>query len=263
MAGHHEAPSRRRLVVAAVAAATGCAWCGWVSGFHRSTAPARETWVVSLLAVVGVNVLLWRRRRHGPLDPGSREAWPAPGTPAAKVLRGLAPWAVLVLVVAAWEVLGLDTGRHQPHLTISALSQAIRPLNAAVLAAWMLAGIGYGIARAQPPPAALVSAGSRPPPPVTGPRPPPGGTPGGEPHQASLIVVPGIVGLLLPSSQAAGVAFWIVVVVAAAALELAARRSCGSLPTAAQLVRLITAPVVGNLAVVGAWIYAGYHLFAH
>ena len=70
-------------------------------------------------------------------------------------LRGVAPWILLVVVALAWDVLGIDTGPHQYHLTISALAQAYRPLNAALLLTWMLAGVGYEAARARAPAARI------------------------------------------------------------------------------------------------------------
>jgi hypothetical protein len=48
-------------------------------------------------------------------------------------MRGVAPWLGFIVVIVAWEVLGIDTGPNQYHLTISALAQAYRPLNAALL----------------------------------------------------------------------------------------------------------------------------------
>src|ERR1700733_4306889 len=110
-----------------------CAWCGWVSGYHRTTGPAEITWLVTAVAVILVDVALWRGRRGGrrgwrlePVgDPWPRQGLGGPG-PA---LRGVAPWLALIVVVLAWEVLGIDTGPHQYHLTISALAQAYRPLN--------------------------------------------------------------------------------------------------------------------------------------
>ena len=54
-------------------------------------------------------------------------------------------------VALAWDVLGIDTGPHQYHLTISALAQAYRPLNAALLLVWMLVGVGYEAARVRAP----------------------------------------------------------------------------------------------------------------
>ena len=93
-----------------------------------------------------------RRRavaRRDQVDEGTRifepdrPPWPRPGRGGAgPALRGVAPWLGLTLVVVAWEVLGIDTGPHQYHLTISALAQAYRPLNAALLLVWVLVGIG-------------------------------------------------------------------------------------------------------------------------
>ena len=52
MRGHH---------IALVAAGVGlCAWCGSVSGFHRTTTPAEVTWAVSLGAVVAADLVLQR-----------------------------------------------------------------------------------------------------------------------------------------------------------------------------------------------------------
>jgi hypothetical protein len=146
--------ARRTLAIAAAAAALG-AWCGWASGFHRSTTPATVTWGISLSAVVLVDVLLWRGRRG--LHPGwpveaRGRPWPRPGRRGgATVQQGLWPWLALTVVVVAWEVLGIDTGGQQAHLTISALSQAFRGLHAAVLAIWILVGWGYGWARSRVP----------------------------------------------------------------------------------------------------------------
>ena len=110
---------------------------------------------MSLGAVLLVDLALWRgktgRRLAWRLEP-ARDPWPridrgGPG-PA---LRGVAPWLMLLLVTLAWDVLGIDTGPHQYHLTISALAQAYRPLNAALLLVWMLVGIGYEAARVRAP----------------------------------------------------------------------------------------------------------------
>jgi hypothetical protein len=68
--------------------------------------------------------------------------------------------------------------------------------------------------------------------------------------------------LLLPSNKPAGVAFWTAVVVAAVALDLWARRSAGRLATAEEFVRFISTATVANFALIIAWAFAGYHLFA-
>lgn len=241
-----------------------CAWCGWVSGFHRATAPARVTWAISLTVVAIVDVLLWRGRlgvRPAPHVPRVSARWPPPGTTTGAVLAGVAPWAALAMVAVAWDVLGLDTGKHVAHLTISALTEAFRPLNAAMLLVWMAAGIGYGRARARAP------VGADQPPPTVAP-----GTGAAGIWWAAVALSASTWGdrvpaaapaLLLPDNRAIGVAFWLGVVVVGVGIDLLARRSAGRLANAEQLVRFVTAPMAANVVVVGAWTYAGYHLFAH
>ena len=125
------------------------------AAYHRSTGPAETAWVFSLAAVLAVDLALGRGRRRmrfgWRLQPVA-DPWPRPGRGGGRLaLRGLAPWIVLFVVALAWDVLGLDTGPHEYHLTISALAQAYRPLNAALLLVWMLVGIGYAAARARSP----------------------------------------------------------------------------------------------------------------
>lgn len=247
----------RRAFVIVLCGLLLCAWCGWVSGFHRSTTPARATWGVSLLAVVSVDLLLWRGRQGR--SPGLRleqgtEPWPRPGRGGARpALKGVSLWLGLSLVVLAWDLLGLNTGKHEAHLTISALTQAFRPMNAAMLLVWMLVGLGYGAARARDP----VTAGRTPRDGRDENRFPPK-------HAAILVCWPAIApAVLLPSSRAAGVAFWLGIVVAAVAVDQIARRSGGRLANAEELVRFITTPMVANAILVVAWTYAGYHIFAH
>ena len=139
-----------RVVLGIAGVAVG-AWCGWASGFHRATRAAEITWLVTLAAVVLFDVGLWRGSTVGRpawfLEP-ARDPWPRPGRGGGgPALRGVASWVSLILVVLAWEVLGIDSGPHQYHLTISALAQAYRPLNAALLLVWVLIGIGYEAAR--------------------------------------------------------------------------------------------------------------------
>ena len=167
----------------------------------------------------------------------------------------------LVVVILAWEVLGLDTGTHQPHLTISALSQAYRALHAALLLIWILVGLCYGVARARTPRLAGpgpdgsgVSAPST------------GDSPGAGPPAAGVFLLassPHAPALLLGSSRAVGVAFWIVVIGAAAVVDLVARRSGGRVADGEELLGLIGSSRVGNAVAVVAWTYAGWHLFAH
>lgn len=246
----------RRVLLSSGAAAAFCAWCGWVSGFHRSTAAAVVTWVVSLGVVVLADVMLWRGSlgRH----PGWRVArkgrpWPRPGRGGVRrALVGVSHWVVLFLVVVVWEVLGIDTGPHEAHLTISALAQAFRPVNAVLLAAWMLTGVGYGWARARRPAPGRERARSVP---KVGR--PGSGAAGVLGHGGPLWPA-----LLLPSNRAVGVAFWVALIVVGVLVDVAARRSDGRLATAEELVRFVSTGRVVNLLLVVAWAFAGYHLFA-
>lgn len=265
------APVRRWVAAGALAL---LAWCAWVSGFHRMTTGARATWGISLTAVVVLDVLLWRggRGRRLGLPVGSpAPPWPGPGRAAAPAWAGASPWVVLAGVVAAWDVLALDTGAHDAHLTISALTQAFRPLNAAMLLVWMAVGLGYGLTRAR----------------VAGPaRHRRQRRPGGHDEQGGSATARcgmwlGTVALplgaspvarwpmtrgpalLLPDSRGAGVAFWLAVVVAVVVLDQLARRSGGRMPDSEQFLRLVTDPMAARVLLVGAWGYAGYHLFAH
>ncbi len=243
----------RRHAVVAAAGLTLCAWCGWVSGFHRSTAPALVTWSVSLGTVVAIDLLFWqgrRGRRPGVhLAPVARP-WPRPEQPGGRAGWGISPWLGLVVVVVAWEVLAVDTGTTEPHLTISALTQAFRPLDAGVLLAWMLAGIGYGATRARSPV----------PTPSRAPRQDPRETPGRS--VVALLHGPTVgPALLLPASRAAGVVFWLGLVGTGLIVEVAARGSRGRLATAEEFLRHATGPAAAKVLAVAAWMVAGYHLF--
>ncbi len=253
---------RRHHVVLVAAGFALCAWCGWISGFHRTSAAAEITWVVSFGAVIAVDVSLWRGRRGGRvgwrLTPVS-DPWPRPGRGGGRrALPGVAPWLVLILVALAWDVLGIDTGPHQYHLTISALAQAYRPLNAALLLTWMLAGIGYGAARARAP----MGVPSR----DTGPTTPDPAQPGwGTALSAAMFTFgghPGPTALLLPQSPPVGVAFWVAVPIAGLLLDVAARRSAGRLANAEEFLRFISTARAAQVALIAAWGFAGYHLYA-
>lgn len=240
-----------------------CAWCGWVSGFHRSTTAAEVTWAVSLAVVVAIDVALWQGRRGARfglhLRPAA-EPWPRPGQGGStRALRGVAPWLLLVVVAVAWDVLGIDTGAHEAHLTISALAQAYRPLNAGLLLVWMLIGVGYGVARARAPLGAA---------PIRGAGEAREGVAwcaaGLAPATGSHSLEPALLqpALLLPSNKPAGVAFWVAVLVAGFAVDLVARRSNGLFASAEELVRFISSSPLANWALIVAWAFAGYHLFA-
>jgi hypothetical protein len=248
---------RARGVIIGTAGIALCAWCGRVSGYHRTTAAAEITWVVSLGAVLLVDVALWRgktgRRLGWRLEP-VRDPWPRIGRGGAgPALRGVAPWLALLLVALAWDALGIDTGPHQYHLTISALAQAYRPLNAALLLVWMLVGIGYEAARVRAP---VSSGGDAADPP----------TPGSGSALAAAMGSPGVhpatPGLLLPSSPPVGVAFWVAVPLVAVLIDLSARHSGGRRANAEEFMRFISASRLARIALVAAWGFAGYHLFA-
>jgi hypothetical protein len=248
---------RGRRILLVVAALVLCAWCGWVSGFHRSTTAAEATWVVSLVAVVAVDVALRQGTRGARLGwhlDAAPEPWPRRGRGGSRrALRGVAPWLVLIVVAVAWDVLGIDTGPHAAHLTISALAQAYRPLNAFLLLIWILLGVGYQVARVRDP---LGVARAR---------------DAGEPREGVAWCAAGVApvaghpfapALLLPSNKPAGVAFWVAVVVAAFVVDAFARRSAGRLAIAEEFVRFISTATLANFALIIGWAFAGYHLFA-
>lgn len=242
-------PSRRVLVVGGIAL---CAWCGWVSGFRTDTAAAVATWGVSLACVVGIDAMLWSRGRRA----DSAASWPSPAAPwprpgrggTGPALHGLSPWLILVAVAAAWDVLGIDTGARQAHLTISALAQAFRPVNAALLLIWILIGTGYGMARARVPHAAK-------------------GTKPTEPHVLAASFVPlrghpEVPALLLPSSRPVGLIFWGATCIAGIVIDQTSRRSQGTFATSGDLVRFISNAVGARIVLAATWTFAGYHLFA-
>jgi hypothetical protein len=243
-----------------------CAWCGWVSSLRRDTVAAEVTWLVSVGAVVLVDLSLWagsRGRRWGwRLEPAA-EPWPRAGRGGAgSALLGTAPWLALVVIAVAWDVLALDTPPGHYHLTISALSQAYRPLNAALLLTWLGIGVGYGITRARtpqsrtqvadPPNAASDSRHAGMVGLVTA-------TASRRPAHAGRLLFPG---LLLPQVPAVGVAFWVAVPLAALAIDLVARHSGGRFANAEETLRFISTATLAKIILVAAWAFAGYHLFA-
>jgi hypothetical protein len=176
-------------------------------------------------------------------------------------MLGAALWAGLVLLALGWDVLALDTPPRQYHLTISALSQAYRPLNAALLLLWLGIGVAYGVTRARAPQDTRMPASA------------PDTTPG-----TSLSGVFGVAsatmgrhfalvgrtfpGLLLPQVPAVGVFFWAAVPVVAIAIDQLARRSGGRIANAEEVLRFVSTATPVKILLVVAWGFAGYHLFA-
>jgi hypothetical protein len=260
-----EGVRRQRLVLVLVVVVLVCAWCGWVSGFHRDTVSAEVTWLVSLGAVVAVDVVLWAGRKGlswgWRLEPAA-EPWPRPGRggPTAALL-GAAPWLGLVLIALAWDILALDTPPNRYHLTISALSQAYRALNAVLLLVWLGVGVGYGVARARAP--SDPTRAAAPPDAITGASAAGffGTAATGADHHPGLA---GLVlsGLLLPEVPALGVAFWVVVPLVAIVIDFLARRSGGRIANAEEILRFISTAMPVKVLLAVAWGFAGYHLFA-
>lgn len=317
------------------------AWCGWASAYPAGTDGGKLVWGISLAVVAAVALLAdgaWRRGHRRWVVPRPLAPWPPPERSHDRrwVLEGMGPWLLLTLVVVTWEALGIDTGRHQPHLTLSALTLAFRPMRAATFLVWIALGLGFvairlraravpgairprrwreasGTSRAVVVPAVLVgadrvvhrlarlaqgasasrrvwlssparwgrgAAGTRAAVatairwalPATANRWP-------VPVRAAsrvlarsfsatssslVLAQPGyLFALLEGDSRGVGVGFWIGVVVVAGAIEVVARRSSGRLCTFEELLRWISEPLLAEAVVIAAWVYAGWHLFAH
>jgi hypothetical protein len=248
-------PNRRGALIASCAVVLG-GWTGWVSGFPRASPAAVSTWVISLACVLVVDALFWRGRSGR--KPGLRlvpalDHWPRPGRGGwRRALAGVSLWIGLSVVTLAWEILGIDTGKRAPHLTISSLTTEFRPLHAALLLVWMLVGCGYGAARARAPIGTQTGKGR--------------GLERG--HTSALASGNGwhalsAPALLLPASNPVGLVFWIAIAVTAVALDQIGRRSGGRWASAEELVRFTTTDRVVNASAIVVWTYAGYHLFAH
>jgi hypothetical protein len=238
-------------------------WCGWVSGFHRSSTAAEVTWIVSLAIVVTVAVLFGLGRRGSVFGwniGSATEPWPRADRGGGRLAwRGVAPWLGVIIVGAAWDALGIDTGRHEYHLTISALSQTSRPLNALLLLVWMLVGIGYAAARARAP----GGAPNR--------KAPSGHGLEAERRGGAALCAAGVApggchpltpALLLPSNRPVGIVFWVGLLVMAVAVDVWARRTAGQVATAEEFARFISTAAAANVALIAVWAFAGYHLFA-
>lgn len=231
-----------------------------MSGLRQSTDPAFAAWAGTLATVVAVDVSLSgsarRGRRNGP---------PPGGLPGGRGrnggLRAYGPWIALILAAATWEALGIDTGRRTPHLTISALALAFRSLDAALFFVWVIAGLGFGLARARARPAPQPVPSAR----AARAEAAPDRT--GRSHGAGAAVIAVAssrqLALLLPASKAAGVAFWIAWLAAWFLLDAAARLSGHRFADAERLLVSVSRPLAARVVLIGAWAYAGWHLFAH
>jgi hypothetical protein len=247
---------RGHRVVICIALLAVCGWCGWVSGEHRRSGAAETTWLVTLCAVLLFDLALWRGRSGGHrglhLQPAN-EPWPRRGRGGnGPAFRGVAPWLALAAAALAWDVLGIDSGPHQYHLTISALAQAYRPLNAALLLVWILVGVGYEAARVRAP---IDDAGAA----------YDGGDPQGPEYRGTFVAAMGPLGiergtsaLLLPQSPPVGIVFWVAIPVVAVLIDAAARRSDGRAATAEEFVRFISTSGLVNLALIAAWALAAF-----
>ncbi len=241
---------RRRWGLWAGTVGVSVAWCGWASQYRAFTAGGKATWAVSLALVAGCwAVIVGRARRAADrIDPSTRAPWPRPGPDGARrTLAGTWPWLALGVVVVAWEVLGLDTGPHEPHLTLSALVLFSRPFRAAVLWAWMAAGWALGRAWGPTWGGSGQRAGRR--------------LAGGD--QWPVVVAPLALGLLLPDHRSAGFAFWGAVAAVGVVLDRVGRRSDGRWASFFELLAGVGRSVGVRLLVTAGWVYAGWHLFAH
>lgn len=86
---------RRHNALLVAAGVLLCVWCGWLSGFHTDTWAAVVTWVVSLGAVVAIDLSFWGGRTGAPMSwhlVPAKDPWPRPGAAgAARPLRASGP----------------------------------------------------------------------------------------------------------------------------------------------------------------------------
>ena len=182
------------------------------------------------------------------------DPWPRPGRGGRRLaLEGVWPWLALIVVAVAWDGLGIDTGTHEAHLTLSALAQTYRPMNAGLLLVWILVGVGYGAAPRPGAPRASGPdrngrAGWRG---ATGRR---HGAGNGAQRQGRPSCCPRAV----PWASCSGSAVPVVAIL----IDLVARRSGGRMAKADEFVRFISTAQAANVALILAWTFAGYHLFA-
>lgn len=212
------------------------AWTTLASFGRPGTPLGQAAWAASLAIVVLCGVTWGVAARRGP---------PGPPAGAAEARGSSLPWLALAVAVAAWEALGIDTRPHALHLTLSSLALHFQGVRAAAELAW--SGIGLAWARVR----ADEARRRRPRPlPGTGTR-----SPGVPP----LVVL----ALLIGTDPATGFAFFAVVIAATGALEVRSRRPQSEVASLAELLRRLSNPPVLRLACAAAWVFGGWHLFAH
>ena len=178
-------------------------WCGFVSGFHRSTAAAVATWCVSFLAVIGSTgcstvIGAASNSRSSPC-PQTELAGPSRCRP-----RQNPSWHFAVASPPPRDRrLGGARHRHRPafrSLDDQRPRESYRAIDAALLFVWILVGIGYGIMRPRTP----ADDGSS----------PRDANDAGVASSSAAIAVAmrpetPVLGVLLPNNRAAGVTFWV------------------------------------------------------
>jgi hypothetical protein len=212
---------------------------------RHSTTAAFVAWSVSVAAVVVVDAVL-------SFVLGRRQPRRRPAQHLPAMWPGVWPWLVLALVAIVWEALGIDTGRHVPHLTVSALAAVYRPFNAALWLVWITVGLAYGVALAARPGRPGAAERHR--------------GPAGEGRAGVAIASfhwPLVLSLLLPASRAPGVVFWVGWLAVSVIVELVAHRPGGRLVSFETLLGFLSRRLAARLALAAAWAYAGWHLFAH
>lgn len=136
---------RRSLPVVAVAAALAYGWL--ISGTRPFTMPAAV--VTAIPVVLGLAVAVVRRGRRQPFRAwraASRDAYERSRRPATrpKVAAGVAAWAVVIGLIAVWELFNLFQLPRDDHPTISWATDLLteyRPGRFALSLLWLALGV--------------------------------------------------------------------------------------------------------------------------
>lgn len=138
--------ARNKVVTGAVVSIAVIAASIWVSGLARYSWSARLGTFGCAAVVLGLGNL-WRIKGAGRnifqtvTETSDRsERLDKPSEPISTWKRATIFWLVVVILAAAWDVLGLLTPQDQHHLTLSALELAYRPLHALLFALWLYGG---------------------------------------------------------------------------------------------------------------------------